>query len=319
MSQGKGFLPVYVEKPHFIVGFGAVRIIRIRFCAKPSCPHFISEAGIQCAASCIDTVKESYFHGGGVHGLYGDFHIVDEVMGVSFGKARVPAVFFIFGASHDMAEGEFGDAGFPAADEVIGTGFYGPVVSIAVVLQCEGVPASGDGVGNTLPSGSFFVSVPGAVCISTDTEVVIGIKEPIYPQLGVPLNASCIFQSGVVHRKASSYLFLFGYGEFYVCHIRFFGGDEFHRYIQGADAFHLFQPLLQAADVQDVSRFDGKCVFPWDDGAVFLVDDFMQPSDMEVEKEFPVSHILLGDHDAAGHISPIQQFRIQVFYQPVDG
>ena len=34
-----------------------------------------------------------------------------------------------------MAEGEFGDAGFPAADEVIGPGLYGPVVSVAVVLQ----------------------------------------------------------------------------------------------------------------------------------------------------------------------------------------
>lgn len=83
MSQGKGFLPVYVQEPHFIVGFGTRRIVCIRFRAEPSCPHFISEAGVQCAASRIDAVKEAYFHGGGVHGLYGDFHIVDEVVGVS--------------------------------------------------------------------------------------------------------------------------------------------------------------------------------------------------------------------------------------------
>ena len=144
------------------MGFGTRRIVCIRFRAEPSCPHFISEAGVQCAASCIDAVKEAYFHGGGVHGLYGDFHIVDEVVGVSFGEAYVPAVFFVFGASHDMAEGEFGDAGFPAADEVIGPGLYGPVVSVAVVLQCEGVPSSGDGVGNALSSGSFFRIRPGS-------------------------------------------------------------------------------------------------------------------------------------------------------------
>ena len=171
------------------MGFGTRRIVCIRFRAEPSCPHFISEAGVQCAASCIDAVKEAYFHGRGVHGLYGDFHIVDEVVGVSFGKAYVPAVFFVFGASHDMAEGEFGDAGFPAADEVIGPGLYGPVVSVAVVTQCESVPSSGDGVGNALPSGSFFVSVPGAVCISADAEEVIGIEEPVYSQGGVPLDA----------------------------------------------------------------------------------------------------------------------------------
>jgi hypothetical protein len=156
VSQGKGFLPVYVQEPHFIMGFGTRRIVCIRFRAEPSCPHFISEAGVQCAASCIDAVKEAYFHGGGVHGLYGDFHIVDEVVGVSFGEAYVPAVFFVFGASHDMAEGEFGDAGFPAADEVIGIGFYGPVVSVTVVTQGEGVPSSGDGVGNV-----FFASLYG--------------------------------------------------------------------------------------------------------------------------------------------------------------
>ena len=97
------------------------------------------------------------------------------------------------------------------------------------------------------------------------------------------------------------------------------GREEFHGYVQGADAFHLFQPLLQAADVQDVSFFDGKCVFPWDDDAVFAVDDFMQPAGLDVEKEFSVFHILLGNHDAAGHVSFVQQFRIQVFYQPVDG
>ena len=301
------------------MGFGTRRIVCIRFRAEPSCPHFISEAGVQCAASCIDAVKESYFHGGGVHGLYGDFHIVDEVMGVSFGEAYVPAVFFVFGASHDMAHGKFGDAGFPAANEVIGSGSYRPVVSVAVMLQGEGVPASGDGVGNTLPSGSFFISLPGAVCISADAEEVIGIEEPVYSQGGVPLDASCVFQSGVVHRKASSYLFLFGYGKFHVCHIRFFGGDEFHGYIRGADPFHLLQPLLQAADVQDVSFFDGKCVFPWDDSAVFAADDLMQPAGLEVEKEFPVFHILLRDHNAAGHVSFVQQFRIHVFYQPVDG
>ena len=198
------------------MGFGTRRIVCVRFRAEPSCPHFISEAGVQCAASRIDAVKEAYFHGGGVHGLYGDFHIVDEVVGVSFGKAYVPAVFFVFGASHDMAEGEFGDAGFPAADEVIGPGLYGPVVSVAVVTQCEGVPSSGDGVGNALSSGSFFVSVPGAVCISADAEEVIGIEEPVYSQGGVPLDASCVFQSGVVHGKASLYLFPLGYGEFHV-------------------------------------------------------------------------------------------------------
>ena len=301
------------------MGFGTRRIVCIRFRAEPSCPHFISEAGVQCAASCIDAVKEAYFHGRGVHGLYGDFHIVDEVVGVSFGEAYVPAVFFVFGASHDMAEGEFGDAGFPAADEVIGPGLYGPVVSVAVVTQCESVPSSGDGVGNALSSGSFFVSVPGAVCISADAEEVIGIEEPVYSQGGVPLDASCVFQSGVVHGKASLYLFPLGYGEFHVCHVRFFGREEFHGYVQGADAFHLFQPLLQAADVQDVSFFDGKCVFPWDEGAVFAVDDFMQPAGLDAEKEFPVFHILLGNHDAAGHVSFVQQFRIQVFYQPVDG
>ena len=242
MSQGKGFLPVYVQEPHFIVGFGTRRIVCVRFRAEPSCPHFISEAGVQCAASRIDAVKEAYFHGGGVHGLYGDFHIVDKVVGVSFGEAYVPAVFFVFGASHDMAEGEFGDAGFPAADEVIGPGLYGPVVSVAVVTQCEGVPSSGDGVGNALSSGSFFVSVPGAVCISADAEEVIGIEEPVYSQGGVPLDASCVFQSGVVHGKASLYLFPLGYGEFHVCHVRFFGREEFHGYVQGADAFHLFHP-----------------------------------------------------------------------------
>ena len=224
------------------MGFGTRRIVCIRFRAEPSCPHFISEAGVQCAASCIDAVKKAYFHGCGVHGLYGDFHIVDEVVGVSFGKAYVPPVFFVFVASHDVAEGEFGDAGFPAADEVIGPGLYGPVVSIAVVTQCEGVPSSGDGVGNALPSGSFFVSLPGAVCISADAEEVIGIEEPVYSQGGVPLDASCVFQSGVVHGKASLYLFPLGYGKFHVCHVRFFGREEFHGYVQGADAFHLFHP-----------------------------------------------------------------------------
>ncbi len=88
-------------------------------------------------------------------------------------------------------------------------------------------------------------------------------------------------------------MFPLGYGEFHVCHVRFFGREEFHGYVRGADAFHLFQPLLQAADVQDVSFFDGKCVFPWDDGAVFAVDDFMQPAGLDAEKEFPVFHILL--------------------------
>ena len=58
------------------------------------------------------------------------------------------------------------------------------------------------------------------------------------------------------------------------------GREEFHGYVRGADAFHLFQPLLQTADVQDVSFFDGKCGFPWDEGAVFPVDDFMQPAEL---------------------------------------
>ena len=77
------------------MGFGTRRIVCVRFSAEPSCSHFISETGVQRAASCIDAVKEAYFHGGGVHGLYGDFHIVDEVVGVSFGEAYVPAIFFV--------------------------------------------------------------------------------------------------------------------------------------------------------------------------------------------------------------------------------
>ena len=58
------------------------------------------------------------------------------------------------------------------------------------------------------------------------------------------------------------------------------GREEFHGYVRGADAFHLIQPLLQTADVQDVSFFNGKCVFPWDEGAVFTVDDFMQLAEL---------------------------------------
>ena len=44
--------------------------------------------------------------------------------------------------------------------------------------------------------------------------------------------------------------------------------------------------------------------------AVLPVDDFMQPSDIEAEKDFPVFHILLGNHDAADHVSFVQQFCI---------
>ena len=42
----------------------------------------------------------------------------------------------------------------------------------------------------------------------------------------------------------------------------------------------------------------GNAFFHWDEGAVFAVDDFMQPAGLDAEKEFPVFHILLGNHDA---------------------
>ena len=175
---------------------------------------------------------------------------------------------------------KFGDAGFPAADEVIGPGLYGPVVSVAVVLQCEGVPILW-GWSRKCPVLWFlFVSVPGAVCISADAEEVIGIEEPVYPQGGVPLDASCVFQSGVVHGKASLYCFPLVMESSTSVMSASSAGRSFMDTSEELTRFICSSPCSRRRMFRMSPSLMGNAFFHGMTALFFAVDDFMQPAEL---------------------------------------
>ncbi len=102
MSHCKRLVPIYIQEPHFVSCLGRIRIFLFALGIKPAGTFFIGKAKIQCIVSTVDSVIESDFQCRGIHGLHGNFCVIDEIVGISLNSGDIYGFSFRPGTGNHM-------------------------------------------------------------------------------------------------------------------------------------------------------------------------------------------------------------------------